>query len=168
MRVASNAVRLSARFVDELPFAASDGCRVEYRDTAQPGLLLRVGKLSKTYYVFVEKRARSEGSKPRVRLGRHPFLSLQEARRQARCALGDSACEPAEADHLGAKVREPLRIDDELLTTEEAAALTRMSVAWFKAMRSTDPHREGPPYLRRGRTIRYVRRELMEWWGQGN
>lgn len=52
----------------------------------------------------------------------------------------------------------------ELLTTREAAALTKMSIKWFERMRY---ERTGPPFLRRGRTIRYVKADLVAWWQQG-
>ena len=50
--------------------------------------------------------------------------------------------------------------EDELLTTKEAAALTKMSVAWFERARWDG---SGPPYLKPGRSVRYVKRELLEW-----
>jgi len=51
--------------------------------------------------------------------------------------------------------------DVELLTTEEAAKLTKMSRAWFERKRWEGL---GPPYYRRGRTVRYVKYELLSWW----
>lgn len=50
---------------------------------------------------------------------------------------------------------------DELLTTREAALLTNMSEGWYERKRW---EKKGPPFRRRGRTIRYVKRELLAWW----
>jgi len=52
--------------------------------------------------------------------------------------------------------------NEELLTTEEAAALTKMSVKWFERKRYE--RQGGPPFRRQGRTIRYLKSELMTWW----
>ncbi|WP_225217995.1 helix-turn-helix domain-containing protein [Luteimonas colneyensis] len=57
-----------------------------------------------------------------------------------------------------------LPADAELLTTREAAALTKMSMAWFERHRW---ERTGPSYIRRGRSVRYVKAELLEWWAEG-
>lgn len=54
--------------------------------------------------------------------------------------------------------------DAELLTTAEAAALTKLSMAWFERQRWL---RTGPPYVRRGRSVRYVKSELLAWWAEG-
>lgn len=51
--------------------------------------------------------------------------------------------------------------DDELLTTREAAALTKMSAAWYERKRWFG---KGPPYRKIGRSVRYVRSELLAWW----
>ena len=51
--------------------------------------------------------------------------------------------------------------DDELLTTTEAVALTKMSESWFKKQRWK---RSGPPYRKRGRVVRYVKSELLRWF----
>ena len=45
----------------------------------------------------------------------------------------------------------------DLLTREEAAIYLGVSVAWLA--RHT-PHRGGPPYLKLGRTPRYIRADL--------
>jgi len=58
----------------------------------------------------------------------------------------------------------PIPKDAELLTTAEAATLTKMSIAWFERQRWL---REGPPYVRRGRSVRYVKSELLAWWAEG-
>lgn len=52
-----------------------------------------------------------------------------------------------------------------LLTTAEAAQLTGMSVAWYERKRW---ERAGPPYLKRGRTVRYVKTDLLAWWMEGD
>lgn len=54
-----------------------------------------------------------------------------------------------------------LKPDDELLSTRQAAELLGLSVAWFEKKRW---ERKGPPYIRRGRVVRYVKRQLLEWW----
>lgn len=54
--------------------------------------------------------------------------------------------------------------DDEFLTTAEAAELTKMSQAWYERKRW---ERDGPPYIKRGRTVRYLRSELLAWWLAG-
>jgi len=51
--------------------------------------------------------------------------------------------------------------DEEILTTREAAALTKMSTSWYENARWRN---EGPPFRRRGRAIRYVKSELLAWW----
>lgn len=50
---------------------------------------------------------------------------------------------------------------EEILTTREAAALTKMSMSWYENARWRN---EGPPFRRRGRAIRYVKSELLAWW----
>lgn len=55
----------------------------------------------------------------------------------------------------------PVDPDEELLTTEEAARLTKMSPAWFERMRWEG---QGPPFYRAGRAVRYMRSELLGWW----
>lgn len=52
-------------------------------------------------------------------------------------------------------------VQEELLTTCEAAALTKMSVRWFEDQRQ---NKKGPPFRRRGRTVRYLKSELMAWF----
>jgi hypothetical protein len=53
--------------------------------------------------------------------------------------------------------------EEQLLTTEEAAALTKMSVAWFKRCRW---QHVGPPYRTRGRRVRYLKTELLDWFSE--
>ncbi|TBR39618.1 MULTISPECIES: helix-turn-helix transcriptional regulator [Dyella] len=50
---------------------------------------------------------------------------------------------------------------DELLTTKDAVALTKMSKAWFEKQRWIG---QGPPYRKRGRAVRYLRSELLAWF----
>jgi hypothetical protein len=52
----------------------------------------------------------------------------------------------------------------ELLTTKEAALLTKMSMAWYERKRWEGL---GPPYYRKGRSVRYVKHELLSWWLTG-
>lgn len=50
---------------------------------------------------------------------------------------------------------------EELLTTAEAAALTKLSEAWFVRKRWEG---RGPPYRKRGRLVRYLKSELLAWF----
>jgi hypothetical protein len=52
--------------------------------------------------------------------------------------------------------------DDELLTTEEAAKLTKVSVSWYQNKRYEGVG--GPLFIRRGRIVRYVKKDLLAWW----
>lgn len=71
---------------------------------------------------------------------------------------------PSAGSRLQALGTQPAVVrDDELLTTQEAAALTKMSVAWFQRARW---ERKGPPYFRIGRSIRYLHSDLTAWWSQ--
>jgi len=58
---------------------------------------------------------------------------------------------------LGSKVD----LQEEILTSAEAAKLTKMSVVWFTKMRWKG---QGPPYRKRGRSVRYLKTELLAWW----
>lgn len=55
-----------------------------------------------------------------------------------------------------------LGVEDELLTTAEVAALTKMSKAWYEKQRWL---KVGPPFHKRGRAVRYLKSELVAWWG---
>lgn len=132
--------------------------RVEYRDTVVSKLILRVGGTSKVYYVYV--RAKKGRPEEKIRLGTSDDLSPGEARIRARVVLASK--EPAEPPHQSTTPL--LHPDDEFLTTKEAAALMRMSPAWFEKCRWQGI---GPPYLKCGRSVRYVRRQLLEWWSLG-
>jgi len=50
---------------------------------------------------------------------------------------------------------------DDLLTTGEAAELTKLSRSWFEKKRCEGG---GPPFLKRGNSVRYLRGQLMDWW----
>jgi predicted DNA-binding transcriptional regulator AlpA len=54
--------------------------------------------------------------------------------------------------------------DEEFLSTREAAALTKLSVTWFEKQRCQE---RGPPYIRFGRTVRYLKSELLAWFSEG-
>lgn len=56
----------------------------------------------------------------------------------------------------------PVDPNEEILTTAEAAKLTKMSMSWFEKKRFDG--RGGPPFRRRGRSIRYLKSELMTWF----
>jgi predicted DNA-binding transcriptional regulator AlpA len=57
----------------------------------------------------------------------------------------------------------PLKAGAVLLTTREAAELTKLSIAWFEHARWA---RKGPPFIRTGRVVRYVQDELLQWFAQ--
>lgn len=71
------------------------------------------------------------------------------------------------ADELAERIqslldsRAELRMNEEILTTYEAARLTKLSMAWFERKRWMG---EGPPFRRRGRNVRYLKSELLTWW----
>lgn len=57
----------------------------------------------------------------------------------------------------------PKRGDElpDFLTTKQAAELTNVSVAWYKKARYNG---YGPPFVRRGRIVRYEKDALLYWW----
>jgi len=55
----------------------------------------------------------------------------------------------------------PVDPNEEILTTAEAAKLTKMSISWFEKKRFVG--RGGPPFRRMGRNVRYLKSELMDW-----
>lgn len=153
----SRVVSFTRTLINELPYTSRDEERAEYRDFVRPGLVLRVGQASKTYYVFRRVKAQDGFSKEvKVRLGRVEDLTLGEARARA-AAIIEGATEGASA----AEVDQEVGRDEVLLTTREAAELTKASVAWYEKKRWEGA---GPPYRKRGRLVRYVKSELMAWW----
>jgi hypothetical protein len=52
---------------------------------------------------------------------------------------------------------------DHLLTPEDAAQYLRIAVATLASSRLTPPRCDGPPYVRYGRAIRYLRADLDAW-----
>lgn len=58
-----------------------------------------------------------------------------------------------------------MKSDDELLTTREAAALTKVSAAWYEKARW---QRHGPPFRKHGRIVRYLKSELLAWWTESS
>jgi len=157
----SQKFRFTTPAINDIPLAKSDSHRLEYRDTQQPGLVLRVGKQTKTYYLYT-RIERVDGSlkEAKIRLGRTDRITLQEVRQMVRTKLGGE--DVAGSDALPPGLAAAVRFDEELLTTAEAAALTKMSVAWFERKRWERVG--GPPYRRRGRSIRYLKSELLAWW----
>ncbi len=60
--------------------------------------------------------------------------------------------------------RRPPKREDELpdwLTTKQAAELTNVSVGWYNKARC---YGYGPPFVRRGRLVRYEKDALLYWW----
>ena len=58
----------------------------DYVDDSQPGLMVRVGKRTKTFMVVVSKSKARE----RVTLGRYPATSLADARSKAKALVGEA------------------------------------------------------------------------------
>jgi predicted DNA-binding transcriptional regulator AlpA len=54
--------------------------------------------------------------------------------------------------------------ENERLTTKEAARALGMSVSWLEKSRCAGMN--GPPYRKIGRSVRYVRGELLAWDAQ--
>lgn len=155
--------------IDELPFALGSNERKEYGDTDLPGLVLRVGSRSKTYYVY-HRKLREDGATREIktRLGSQTALSLWAARRLAMKYLGLDPSPSRGFHRVDLNVRRApkaeLLPDEELLTTEEAMAITKMSKSWFERGRRLG---DGPAFLRRGRSVRYLRSDLLAWWNEG-
>lgn len=142
--------------MDDLPYAADSSERIEYRDLVLPGLALRIGKRSKTFYLI---RMSASGFMKR-RMGRFPGMGVERARALAETWLRNDVRTRTRA-HTQQLATTPDSANAELLTTQEAADLTKMSTAWYERKRWEGL---GPPYYRRGRTVRYVKHELLAWW----
>ncbi len=155
----SRKLRFTTSWVETLPFLREEEQRLEFRDTEVSGLVLRVGKTSKSYYLFKRQVVLGRSVERKIKLGCVPQLSLQGARRLAAKQRGAESGRRRPRGSL-----EPtcaVRLDEEMLTTQEAAALTRMSCAWFERKRWEG---QGPPFYRAGRAVRYMKGELLEWW----
>lgn len=148
-------VLFSTNWVASLPASA----RCEYRDTQVAGLVLRVGRSSKVFCLYKRVRLKGRSVERKVRLGSFPAMSLAAARRLATKLASEAYAKKARGSIDLSP--EPVRANEELLTTEEAAHLTKMSRAWFERMRWEG---QGPPYYRAGRAVRYMRSELLGWW----
>jgi len=77
-------VTLTARSV---PALKSETAQTEYFDTVVPGLALRVGRGGTRTYIV---RYRANGKHRRMTLGKHPRLTLANAREKAREALAEA------------------------------------------------------------------------------
>jgi predicted DNA-binding transcriptional regulator AlpA len=158
----SQKIKFTSSWVDALPFATDEHPRLEFRDSETQGLVLRVGKGSKTYFLVKRMRVRGRSVERKVKLGLTSQLTPQGARR---AVAKYSQLEAVTARKRGAiNTSEAIRLDEEMLTTEEAAELTRMSCAWFERKRWEG--QGGPPFYRAGRAVRYMKSELLEWWKQ--
>lgn len=153
-------LKFTTSWVESLPFAAGKQ-RLEFRDSEMPGLVLRVSKGFKTYYLFKRMRVRGRSIERKVKLGLASQLTPQGARRAAAKYLQLEAVAGRKRGAINAS--EAIRLDEEMLTTGEAAELTRMSRAWFERKRWEG---QGPPFYRAGRAVRYMKSELLEWWKQ--
>ena len=60
----------------------------------------------------------------------------------------------------GASAQKPPASTIVLLTPKEAARLLKVSVSWLAKARMRG---DGPPYIRIGRSIRYVLTTLIQW-----
>jgi len=142
--------------VRDLPYATDSSKRVERRDSVLPGLVLRVGRHTKNFYLVTTRSGRLTKRK----LGQFPGVGVERAR-----ALAETCLKRDVRSGVGARTRPITSVENfpnfELLTTEEAARLTKMSMAWFERKRWEGL---GPPYYRRGRSVRYVKHELLRWW----
>ena len=151
-----NALCFTDQVISGLPYATDSSRSVEHRDSVLPGLVLRVGKRSKTFYLI----ERVSGRLIKHKLGRFPGMRIERARTLAETRM---KCEVRTRTRsltrpLVAVEKFP---DVEMLTTEEAAILTKMSMAWYEKKRWEGL---GPPYYRKGRAVRYVKQELLNWW----
>jgi predicted DNA-binding transcriptional regulator AlpA len=52
----------------------------------------------------------------------------------------------------------------DILTEHEAAEMLTMSVSWLRQQRYSDSG--GPPFIRMGRSIRYSRQDLKEYFSK--
>ena len=68
---------------------------------------------------------------------------------------------PVESVRQEQTVVTTVQVVEEVLTTREAAALTKMSKSWFEKQRFVGI---GPPYRKRGRSVRYIKSELLAWF----
>ncbi|RUM40740.1 MAG: hypothetical protein DSY70_02925, partial [Desulfobulbus sp.] len=80
-------VKMSALWLKKLK--ATDSRQVDYFDTKQPGLCLRIGK-SGTKSFTVLYRVQGCRKKRRITIGRFPALSLADARKKAREVMLDA------------------------------------------------------------------------------
>jgi predicted DNA-binding transcriptional regulator AlpA len=51
-------------------------------------------------------------------------------------------------------------MDEIFLAPKDAAAFLKMSVSWLAKARN---RRQGPPYVKLGRAVRYDKHALLEW-----
>lgn len=144
------------RVVSELLFATDSSKRVEHRDSALPGLVLRIGRRSKTFYLI----GTVHGRHIKCKIGQFPGMGVERARVLAetrmRCDVRTNTRSHTSMVHAVENFA-----DVEMLTTKEAALLTKMSMAWYERKRWEGL---GPPYYRKGRSVRYVKHELLSWW----
>jgi integrase len=76
------------KFTDRfLKTCSAEGARVQYRDTGQTGLHLRVSPSGKR--TFLVKSRGSDGRVHSITLGAYPEINLRDARKQAQAAIAD-------------------------------------------------------------------------------
>jgi predicted DNA-binding transcriptional regulator AlpA len=76
--------------------------------------------------------------------------------------IANARSESLKTRHANHKALALVDPNEEILTTAEAAKLTKMSMSWFEKRRFEG--RGGPPFRRRGRSIRYLKSELIAWF----
>jgi len=112
--------RFTKTNIQQLPFSRGGNDRPEYRDTALPGLVLRVGKTAKTYYLYKYNEHLKRHEK--LKLGNHLQLipdtarlkamellargcSAQEMRRQSRSSTIEKLANEFYAEHVLTELR---------------------------------------------------------------
>ena len=84
--------RFTQTAVDELPFTAGGNDRKEYRDSKLPGLVLRVSKTTKTYYLYKrDPNQKGRGGEIKIKLGNTKELTVEGARKRALKYLGNES-----------------------------------------------------------------------------
>lgn len=118
--------RFTKTNIEEVPFSRGGNDRPEYRDTGLPGLVLRVSKTTKTYYLYRynEHLRRHE----KLKLGNHLQLvpdtarrramellakgcSAYEARRQIRASTIEHVAREFYKEHVVAELRPSSQLD---------------------------------------------------------
>ncbi len=94
--------------IDAIPLTTGGNDRGEYRDTDLRGLVLRVSKTAKTYYLFKrDPNSHGKGGQVKVKLGTTLELSPEDARRKAAKLLsGDGGIRAAKLENEYATIEQ--------------------------------------------------------------